>query len=414
MNAKPWSGKSYVRENPSNPAVYVTWYDAIEFCRKLSQQTGETYRLPTEAEWEYACRAGTTTGFSFGDDGSSLGDYAWYKSNTYDVDQKYAHSVGQKEPNPWGLYDMHGNVWEWCSDLYGKNYYSNSPSVDPIGPSFSDSRSFRGGSWTNSAGYLRCSSRVVGRSPNDRLYNHGFRVVRQLKATYSLIASSVGGSVTKNPDKADYDHGENVILTAIPNKYYVFTNWSGNLSGSTNPETLVMDADKSVTAIFTLKAGSVVTPPGFYIHRGCVEFRNPENIISKGPITRVKVYYGGYIHGLQLFYGGYGGRVFGFGDFKDTDVKLTVDEFAVPTDEWIARVEGQIAKNSSGFLYVSRLQFITDKDTPSQWFGRRQGKPFTAADKNGLPLRTISGWINPRRHQSLNRAITSMTFHFGS
>jgi hypothetical protein len=234
--------------------------------------------------------------------------------------------------------------------------------------------------------------------------------------SYRLTATAVNGSVTKDPNKVSYKDDETVTLEAVPKTGYSFMNWSGNLSGSTNPATLVMDGDKSVTASFaSSRKASTVTPPGFYIHRGCVEFRDQENVISKGPITRVKVYYSGYIHGLQLYYGGYGGLVFGFQDFKDTDVKLDVGEFVVPAGQRIVRVEGEISKNASGFLYVSRLQFITDSEKAPQWFGGRQGQgtPFTAADKNNLPLRTISGWVNLRRHPSLNRAITSMTFHFG-
>ena len=173
MNAQPWSGENYVQEDANNPAVCVSWDDAAAFCRKLSQQEGETYRLPTEAEWEYACRAGTTTRFSFGDSDSSLGNYAWFNGNAYDVDQKYAHSVGQKKPNPWGLYDIHGNVDEWCSDWYD-DYYSNSPSVDPKGPSPGVFRSLRGGSWNSVEHLLRCAWRL----PGYRSVIVGFRVVR--------------------------------------------------------------------------------------------------------------------------------------------------------------------------------------------------------------------------------------------
>jgi formylglycine-generating enzyme required for sulfatase activity len=155
----------------------VTWDDAVEFCSRLSQQEDKAYRLPTEAQWEYACRAGTTTHFSFGDNDSALGDYAWYRNNTYDMDQRYPHPVGQKRPNPWGLHDMHGNVYEWCSDFYDEDYYSNSPSVDPAGPPLGEARSVRGGSWLVRAHALRCSVRV-GLVPGVRYVYVGFRVVR--------------------------------------------------------------------------------------------------------------------------------------------------------------------------------------------------------------------------------------------
>ena len=174
MNAQPWSGEDDVQESNNNPAVYVSWHDAVEFCRKLSQREGKTYRLPTEAEWEYACRAGTTTRFSFGDSDSSLGDYAWFDDNAKNVKEEYAHSVGQKKPNPWGLYDMHGNVMEWCSDWYGE--YTSGSSVDPQGPSSGSSRVLRGGSWRNSGDFLLCSCRL--RVPVSRSAQVGFRVVR--------------------------------------------------------------------------------------------------------------------------------------------------------------------------------------------------------------------------------------------
>ena len=181
MNAQPWSGKDYVQEDANNPAVHVSWDDAVAFCRKLTQQEGKTYRLPTEAEWEYACRAGTTTRFGFGDSHSSLSDYAWCESNTYEVGQKYAHSVGQKRPNLWGLDDMHGNVNEWCSDWYDIDYYSDSPSVDPNGPSSGvnlyPSRTVRGGSCCSLVRYLRCSDRTSW-SPDSGAALVGFRIVR--------------------------------------------------------------------------------------------------------------------------------------------------------------------------------------------------------------------------------------------
>jgi len=171
------SGAKSFQKDPDCPAGFVSWYKAVEFCRKLSEKEGKTYRLPNEAEWEYACRAGTTTRFSFGDSDSSLDDYAWYRSNAHEVDQKYAHQVGLKKPNPWGLYDLHGNVWEWCSDFYDKDYYSNSPSVDPKGPPAGSARSLRGGSWLDLGSGLHCSSRHSS-DPDTRVLLIGFRVVR--------------------------------------------------------------------------------------------------------------------------------------------------------------------------------------------------------------------------------------------
>ena len=133
MGMTPWSGEDNVQSNPNNPAVRISWNDMQVFVHKLNVAVGDSlYRLPTEAEWEYACRAGTTTAWSFGDDKSNLGDYAWYDANSGTVREDYAHTVGRKQPNPWGLYDMHGNVWELVQDWY--DIYSSEAQTDPKGP----------------------------------------------------------------------------------------------------------------------------------------------------------------------------------------------------------------------------------------------------------------------------------------
>ena len=157
MGTKPWKGQPYVTEGPDYAANYVSWSEAMEFCQKLSAKEGVTYRLPTEAEWEYACRAGTETAYSFGDDAASLSDYAWWGGNV-DDDANQAHRVGLKRPNPWGLYDMHGNVWEWCSDYYDLNYYQWSPATDPQGPS-TGIKVYRGGKWLTAASSCRSADR---------------------------------------------------------------------------------------------------------------------------------------------------------------------------------------------------------------------------------------------------------------
>ncbi len=175
MDTTPWSGKEYVKEGDDYPAVYVSWDNAQAFIQKLNAKGNGTYRLPTEAEWEYACRAGTTTKFSFGDDEAKLGDYAWFTTNADDAGEKYAHRVRTKLPNPWGLYDMHGNVWQWCQDWYG-NAYPSGGTTNPTGPSSGSSRVLRGGSWGNGAG--RCSASYrLNVDPDSRNYYSGFRVV---------------------------------------------------------------------------------------------------------------------------------------------------------------------------------------------------------------------------------------------
>jgi formylglycine-generating enzyme len=179
MGTEPWKGKNYVKEGPNYPASYVSWNDAVAYCEKLSMQEGKTYRLPTEAEWEYACRAGTQTTWSFGDDEGSLGDYACYHKNTWDIDETYAHQVGLKKPNAFGLYDMHGNVCEWCHDYYGEDYYKQSPEKDPTGPTSGTSRVFRGGSWYDGARSARSAFRLRFVA-HVRRYGFGFRLVREL------------------------------------------------------------------------------------------------------------------------------------------------------------------------------------------------------------------------------------------
>ena len=181
MTSHNWSGKTNVEVGENFPATFVSWNDATAFCQRLTDTdhkngklpAGESYRLPTDAEWEYACRAGTTTAFSFGEDESKLGEYAWFSGNT--VGKKYAHKVGIKKPNPWGLHDMHGNVWEWCSDWYDGKLIGG---VDPIGPEEGSNRVNRGGCWWYSPDYCRSAFRY-GYAPsyrnNDVL---GFRVAR--------------------------------------------------------------------------------------------------------------------------------------------------------------------------------------------------------------------------------------------
>jgi formylglycine-generating enzyme required for sulfatase activity len=156
------------------PVETVSWDDAQEFVARLNRlEKTDTYRLPTEAEWEYACRAGSTTRFCFGDEVAKLEDYAWYAGNSGGK----THPAGQKEPNAWGLYDMHGNVWEWCRDWYGE--YPAGPATDPKGPDAGKNRVLRGGSWFDKISYLR--SAVSGdNNPYFRSGNIGFRVARSL------------------------------------------------------------------------------------------------------------------------------------------------------------------------------------------------------------------------------------------
>jgi formylglycine-generating enzyme required for sulfatase activity len=179
MGTEPWKGKPTVKEGPNNAATYVSWNDAVAYCKKLSEKEGKTYRLPTEAEWEYACRAGTETAWSFGDDEKELGDYAWYKENAWELGEKYAHQVGLKKPNAFGLYDMHGNVAEWCHDYYGGDYYKQSPENDPPGPASGTERVQRGASWDGAPTLTRSARRWSWYGAQEGS-PWGFRLVREL------------------------------------------------------------------------------------------------------------------------------------------------------------------------------------------------------------------------------------------
>ncbi len=141
------------------PAIGATWNNANTFCKWLSKKTGKTYRLPTEAEWEYACRAGTTTAYYFGDDAALLGDHAWFKGNS----DAEPHIVGQKKPNPWGLYDMYGNVFEWVQDIYSADTYKRSEgkavTMNPTGPETGKIHVARGGFYNLTPDVLRSASR---------------------------------------------------------------------------------------------------------------------------------------------------------------------------------------------------------------------------------------------------------------
>ncbi|MFM7574553.1 MAG: SUMF1/EgtB/PvdO family nonheme iron enzyme [Snowella sp.] len=163
---------SHFKDNPKNPVESVSWNDAQEFCRKLSNKTKKNYRLPSKAEWEYACRAGTQTRYYFGDDEKLLGEYAWYGELLGKT-----HPVGQKKPNNWGLYDMHGNVWEWSEDVWHEDY-ENTPKDGTAwyDNHFQANKVLRGGSWSDNSGDCR-SARRSYLTPVHRDNSVGFRVV---------------------------------------------------------------------------------------------------------------------------------------------------------------------------------------------------------------------------------------------
>jgi len=166
------------------PVESVSWHDAQSFIEALNiQEDTQAYRLPTEAEWEYVTRAGGTTAYCFGNETGSLMDYAWFKKNAGDKPRP----VGQLKPNTWGLYDLHGNVHEWCQDWFDRNYYAQSPKKDPGGPSKGLARALRGGDWSSLDWYCRCASRSLS-SPDRRSSRVGFRLVREVNANDSQAA----------------------------------------------------------------------------------------------------------------------------------------------------------------------------------------------------------------------------------
>lgn len=164
MSSEPWKRNKAMPDGDDFPAAAVSWSDALEFCRKLTERErqaghmpdGWEYTLPTEAQWERACRAGTDTRFSFGNDDLKIGEHAWFLDNALDAGERYAHRVGQKRPNPWGLFDMHGNVWEWCRDWCGDTLPGGS---DPEDTEEGMYRVARGGCWGCTAGLCRSADR---------------------------------------------------------------------------------------------------------------------------------------------------------------------------------------------------------------------------------------------------------------
>jgi hypothetical protein len=163
-------------EWPGCPVVDVSWYDGWVYARWLG------YRLPTEAEWEYAYRAGGETAYCYGDDPAGLAEYAWYEENS----GERLHPVGGRRPNRWGLYDLHGNVWEWCEDWYGPYECGDGPAVNPSGPETGERRVLRGGSWYNSRNLARCACRNWD-YPDVRSANDGFRLVASPSFSDSVL-----------------------------------------------------------------------------------------------------------------------------------------------------------------------------------------------------------------------------------
>ena len=177
LDSRPWEGQENVREGPDFPAGNISWSDAQEFVRELNNIEGrDIYRLPTEAEWEYAARAGTETLWFFGDESRYLEEYAWYRMNAWDKEEGYGHEVGRKKANPWGLHDIYGNMWELCQDE-GIREYTTDGQVDPVSAGSSTERVLRGGSFLFHDIVERSAYRIVD-TPSRREPDYGVRILR--------------------------------------------------------------------------------------------------------------------------------------------------------------------------------------------------------------------------------------------
>ncbi len=178
METKPWEGLKFVYEADRCPVVNISWYDAreyIEELNRLNKASDKKFRMPTEAEWEYACRAGTSNAFAYGVLKINLPKYAWYYDNAFRKGELNAHEVGTRKPNKFGLCDMQGNVYEWCSDWYRRNYYNKSPIDNPPGPHYGQYKSVRGGHWAHTEYFLKIACRGHY-SPHHKDSYVGFRL----------------------------------------------------------------------------------------------------------------------------------------------------------------------------------------------------------------------------------------------
>ena len=199
MDTRPWANLPSAQSDPDQPAVFISWDDAQSFIHRLNQAAGDSlYRLPTEAEWEYACRAGTATRWSFGDRQTLLIDHAWYEKNAWEAGERYAHPAGTKIANPWGLYHMHGNAEEWVQDWYGATYYEDAPERDPQGPARGFSRVLRGGNYGDPAEDVQSSYRNAAR-PDFLSSLYGMRILARENLRTQIDRRSWGQVKRKAP-----------------------------------------------------------------------------------------------------------------------------------------------------------------------------------------------------------------------
>jgi formylglycine-generating enzyme required for sulfatase activity len=256
---------------PKSPVQNVSWDDCQQFLKKLNAKIGAQggkLVLPTEAQWEYACRAGSTTRYCFGDHDSGLDEYAWYAANS----GKTTRPVGLKKPNVWGLYDMHGDVEEWCADRYDGSYYGKSPTDDPTGPATGSDRVDRGGSSESPADRCRSAARGA-RRPGDRSDNLGFRIAQvPADAAAGTAVASPSAASKSNPIESKTTESKTTQAKAIE---------SGNLLKVPAPVTSTFDLGKGVTLEM------VRIPAGEFLMGSPASDQHVPN--SEKPLHRVRI-----------------------------------------------------------------------------------------------------------------------------
>ncbi len=180
METRPWKKQMFTMDKYGYPAVNITWYKVQEFIDRLNNNCNEKLRLPTEAEWEYACRAGIPETSPYGVSRDELANYAWFYDNAFKAAKMSPQPIAKLSPNKWGLYDMQGNVYEWCMDWFRRNYYNKSPLYNPPGPRYGKYKVVRGGDWARTDYFLRIASRRHY-TPHHKDPFIGFRLAMSIK-----------------------------------------------------------------------------------------------------------------------------------------------------------------------------------------------------------------------------------------
>jgi serine/threonine-protein kinase len=385
-------------KGPRNPVEMVSWEDCQAFFKKINEKLGdarESYRLPTEAQWEYGCRAGSPGGWSFGDSEIELDGYGWYQKNS----DARTHPVGQKKPNAWGLFDMYGNVSEWCADWFGQDYYKASPGSDPTGPPSGSNRVNRGGGWGIGAGCCRSAYRNLN-EPGIRYHDLGFRVslvlpdtaAGRVKMNGSVDAAQPSGGSTANkpsPAVASPDAQSPVRLPAVGSLVGADGKWKLP-PGVPQPAVAPFDAAKAkehqegwakhlgVPVEITNSIGMklVLVPPGEFMMGSPKELIEEElkahggdqsskdRLSGEGPQHRVRITKSFYLGMYLVTQGGYQ-RVMGVnpsefsatGKSKDKVAGQSTKRFPVECVSWDDAVE-----------FCRKLSEMPEEKAAGRWY----------------------------------------------